>query len=676
MRALVSIFVLILITCIGRAQNVVTNEAEYEQEELQSRSDVEQDLSDREDLLDHLSRNPIPINFAGPDQLAEIPWLNDLQIKNLILYRKLNGYIVSSFELQLIEGFDRETIESIIHYISFTKDRNKKRISIKALLKEGHNDILIKPSGFGKPKDSLYMGTPVKLLLKYKYNWQSRVTAGFTLEKDAGEPLFRKSLKKLPGFDYTSAYFMVSNTGIFSRLIIGDYHLRFGQGLALWSGYNVGRTIFASGYSRKARGIAQNSSAMETGFMRGAAATFNVKKFSITGFFSASPLDTRLDSVNNIASINVTGLHRDSLEWSRRHNTMLLSYGGRIAWKHDVSVIKINVINGIYSNALAVPSALYKMYDLTGTRFGNMSLDHRVVLGKLLLTGEIATSRSGEWAVIQNLLIQPAYGYTFFISYRNYSPAYRAFFGNCLGESGLPQNEKGIFAAITMLLSPKIAIRSFADFYQYPWLKYRIDAPSEGSEQQLQLEWKASPVTLLILKIGNKNRPLNLPVDSNVLNKVENQHRLSIRLSGRAQLSKQITLLSRIEWNQLIKTSGKGEGYLLLQDVAWENKTDRIGFTARVAYYSASYENRLYTYENDHRFSFSTPMLYGKGTRVYLFSRVRFWKSQTITFKIGSTNKVVSSTDRAASTESIATSSSVTPPKSPLEISIQFLFKF
>ena len=592
MRALVSIFVLMMVLSIGRAQNVVTNEAEYEQEELQSRSDVEQDLSDREELLDHLSRNPIPINFAGPDQLAEIPWLNDLQIKNLILYRKLNGFIVSSFELQLIEGFDRETIESIIHYISFTKDRNRKVISAASLLKEGHHDLLLKPSGFDKPRDSLYMGTPVKLLLKYKYDWQSRVTAGFIFEKDAGEPFLRKTLKKFPGFDYTSAYLMVSNTGIFSRLIIGDYHLRFGQGLALWSGYNIGRTIFASGYSRKAPGIAQNSSAMETGFMRGAAATFNVKKFIVTGFFSASPLDTRRDSLNNIASLIETGLHRDSLEWSRRHNAMLLSYGGRIAWKHDVSVIGINAVNGIYSDSLAVPSALYKMYDLTGKRFGNVSLDHRVVLGKVLLSGEIAKSSSGEWAVIQNLLIQPAYGYTFFISYRNYSAAYRAPFGNCLGENGLPQNEKGIFAAVTMLLSSKVTIRSFADFYQYPWLKYRINAPSAGSEQQLQLEWKASPIALLILKIGNKNRPLNLPPDTNLVYKVENQHRLSIRLSSKVQVTKQITLLSRVEWNQLIKTAGKSEGSLFLQDVAWEDKRDRIGFTARFAYYSASYENR------------------------------------------------------------------------------------
>ena len=669
------ILVFLLITIIGNAQTVVSNEEEYEQEELQSRSESEHDLSDREELLDHLTRNPIPINFADPDQLSEIPWLNDLQIRNLLLYRKQYGYIVSPYELQLIEGFDRETIESIIPYISFTKDKNKRKITPHALFNEGKDDFLVRPSGLDKPKDSAYLGSASKLLLKYKYDWQSRVTAGFIFEKDPGEPLFQKPLNKFPGIDYASAYIMISNTGLFKRLIIGDYHLRFGQGLAIWSGYNIGRTIFASGYTRKAPGIAQNSSAMETGFMRGMAATLTFKKFDLTGFLSVAPLDGRLDTLKKITSLVTDGYHRDSLEWSRRHNITQVSYGGRIAWKQDVSVVGLNFISGIYSKAFAIPTAVYRKYDFSGSQFSNVSMDHRLVFGKILLSGEVAINQSGNWAIIQNLLYQPLYGYTFFLSIRDYSKAYRAPFGNCLGESGLPQNEKGVFAAITMLLSPKVTIRSFADFYSYPWLKYRIDAPSSGYEQQLQLEWKASSKSLVILRIGNKNRPLNMPVDSNMLNKVENQHRLNIRLNLKNQFGKQITLQSRVEWNQLVKTAGKSEGYLFLQDFAWKEKKERFGFTARFAYYSASYDNRFYTYENDHLFSFATPMLYGEGTRMYLFSRLRFLKKQMITFKIGYTKNVTKSTDIVASTDTSVTNSTTANPKKPLELSVQFIFK-
>ena len=674
MRAIGILCVFVLISIIGRPQIVVTNEKEYEQEELQSRSETAYDLADREELLDHLTRNPIPVNFADPDQLSAIPWLNDLQIRNLMLYRRQNGYILSPYELQLIEGFDKETIESILPYISFTRDRNKRKITTHALFNEGHDDLLFRPSGLGMPKDSAYPGSSVKLLFKYKYDWQGRVTAGFIAEKDPGETLFKKPLQKFPGIDYTSAFFMISHTGIFNRIIIGDYHLRFGQGLAVWSGYNIGRTIFASGYTRKAPGIVQNSSAMETGFMRGAAASFSVKDFTITGFFSASPLDGRLDSLNKITSLVTDGLHRDSLGLSRRHNVTQFAYGGRLAWKYDVSVIGFNVIKGFYSKAFAVPTAAYRKYDFTGDQFANISLDHRIVLGKVLLTGEVAVSRTGNWAVIQNLLLQPLYGYTFYLSIRDYSPAYRAPFGNCLGESGLPQNEKGVFAAITMLLSPKVTIRTFADFYRYPWLKYGIDAPSSGFEQQLQLEWKASPITFLILRIGNKDRPWNMPVDSNRLNKVETLHRLNIRLNIKNQLGKQFTFQSRVERNQLIKTAGKSEGYLFLQDIAWKEKKERFGFTARFAYYSTSYDNRFYTYENDHLFSFTTPMLYGEGTRMYLFGRIRFLKKQTLTLKIGSGKRVVTTSDTVAATDTTGTNTT-SNSRNPLEFSVQFLFK-
>lgn len=667
--------VFLLITTIGSAQIIVTNEEEYEQEELQSRAETEHDLSDREELLDHLTRNPIPINFADPDHLSEIPWLNDLQIKNLLLYRKQYGYIVSPYELQLIEGFDRETIESIMPYISFTKDKNQRKITVRALLNEGKDDFIFRPAGLDKPKDSTYFGSAMKLLVKYKYDWQSRVTTGFILEKDPGESLLKKPLNNFPGIDYASAYIMISNTGLFKRLIIGDYHLRFGQGLTIWSGYNIGRTIFASGYTRKAPGIAQNSSAMETGFMRGMAATLGFKKFDLTGFLSVAPLDGRLDTLNKITSLVTDGLHRDSLEWSRRHNITQVSYGGRFAWKHNVSVVGLNFISGLYSKAFASPSAIYRKYDFTGSQFSNVSLDHRLVLGKILLSGEVAINQSGNLAIIQNMLFQPLYGYTFFLSIRDYSPAYRAPFGNCLGESGLPQNEKGVFAAITMLLSSKVTIRSFADFYNYPWLKYRIDEPSSGYEQQFQLEWKATPKTLMILRIGNKNKPLNLPVDSNMLNRVENQHWQNIRLNLKHQLGKQFTLQSRVEWNQLVKTAGKSNGYLFLQDFAWKGKKERFGLTARFAWYTASYDNRFYTYENDHLFSFSTPMLYGEGTRMYLFGRIRFFKKQTLTFKIGSTKSVIKTSEVAASTDTTNSNPTTSNSKNPLEFSIQFIFK-
>lgn len=678
---IILVFTFTYLESIG--QNIKSEEEVYELETLKSQADLDQDFSDREELLDYYSRHPLLINFASQKELLRIPFLNELQVKNILIYRKLGGLIISQYELQLIEGFDREVIERLQPYIDFSTDRNKQSITNHELIKEGKSNLVIRTAGFNKPADSSYLGSQTKLLIKYRYDWRNRVSAGFTLEKDAGEPLLKKSLHQFRGFDFYSGYISLSNATSKSRIIIGDYHLRFGQGMAIWSGYNIGRTLFAAGYIRKQQGIVQNSSAMETGFMRGAAATLPFKKFTLTGFVSAAPIDARLDSINQIKSLVTDGLHRDSVSLDRKHNTLLTSYGGRAAWDFDVSSIGLNFVMGSYSRPNAPSTLLYKKYALTGKDFHNASIDNRIVLGKVIFSGEVAMNQTSSISLIQNILYQPAYGTSLFISYRNYSAKYNSPFGNCLGESGEPQNEKGLFAGLNILLSNQLTLRAFTDFYHFPWLKYRIDAPSSGSEQQIQLEWKPTKKAWIALQLSVKDHPLNLPVaDSVIINQVENQHRYNIRLSGKMDVGSGFTLQSRGEWNQLKQQSGITEGKLFFQDITWKSKKDRFSITGRLALFSASYDNRFYTYEYDHRFSFSTPMLYGEGKRAYLFGRIRFIGNQTLTVKISSSFKKTTIAQATGSTQTTATDDDSTLQSGPasswslLEISAQMIIRF
>jgi hypothetical protein len=354
-----------------------------------------------------------------------------------------------------------------------------------------------------------------------------------------------------------------------------------------------------------------------------------------------------------------------------------------VAYNFDVSSIGLNVVEGSYSLPLTESTALYKKYALTGKDFQNMSIDNRIVLGKVILSGEVAINQANSIAMIQNILYQPAYGTTLFISYRNYAAKYTAPFGNCLGESGVPQNEKGIFAGLNVLLSPKLTLRAFTDFYHSPWLKYRIDAPSTGSEQQIQLEWKPNKQSLLTLRLTVKDQPLNLPVvDTINMNVVENIHRLNIRLTGKVALGSGFTLQSRGEWNQLQQHSGTTDGKLFVQDVSWKSKRDKFSITARLALFSTSYDNRFYTYETDHRFAFSTPILYGDGKRAYLFGRLRLPGNQTLTVKIGSSFKKTKTNNTSSTSQTSTVDDGSTLPNSPvgswspLEISAQINLRF
>ena len=58
-------------------------------------------------------------------------------------------------------------------------------------------------------------------------------------EKDPGEAFFRHSNKQ--GFDYTNAFANFRLGHKDSRIYVGGYHVRFGQGLVAWQGFSMGK---------------------------------------------------------------------------------------------------------------------------------------------------------------------------------------------------------------------------------------------------------------------------------------------------------------------------------------------------------------------------------------------------------------------------------------------------
>ena len=63
--------------------------------------------------------------------------------------------------------------------------------------------------------------------LRYLYGDSYGTKAGFTLEKDPGEQWV--SLNRNVGFDFNSGFVTYQDQKKKYRLLLGDYHLRFGQ---------------------------------------------------------------------------------------------------------------------------------------------------------------------------------------------------------------------------------------------------------------------------------------------------------------------------------------------------------------------------------------------------------------------------------------------------------------
>ena len=263
----------------------------------------EEEYSDYSELLESywsITENPININSNNIDQLAELKFISVFQLENIKTYRKNYGDFQFFEELYEVEGLDSLSIEMIKPIIRFNEDRNHEKIEFKNVLKYGKHKILLevnqslnKKKGYKGIEDSLlyekpnsiYLGSPQKLYLRYNFTYKNNIEAGFVLEKDPGEYLLKNNINDsirnmlgkhcYSGFDYSSFHIYIHNFGLLKTLAIGDYKISFGQGLTMGSGM----AFVANGGSllRRNKKISASKSANETYYLRGIASTLEYK---------------------------------------------------------------------------------------------------------------------------------------------------------------------------------------------------------------------------------------------------------------------------------------------------------------------------------------------------------------------------------------------------------------
>ena len=163
---------------------------------------------DYEDLLENyifFSENPININSEDVMQLVELRLLSVFQYEELKRYRRYYGDFLFLEELEMVEGFDEQTLAIIRPVVYVGKDQSKDKLTLNKMARYGkhqivwrYEQILEKQQGYEPYDDSLllakpnsrYLGSPQKYQLKYTYNYRNRIRAGFVLKKDAGELFF------------------------------------------------------------------------------------------------------------------------------------------------------------------------------------------------------------------------------------------------------------------------------------------------------------------------------------------------------------------------------------------------------------------------------------------------------------------------------------------------------
>lgn len=565
--------------------------------------DEEEKREELMNLWSEKSSEKLNLNSVSREELEEFNFLSSKQIENLLEYRFDYKEFMSIYELYLIEGWDNETVE-IFSYFAKVKAIDDNKFSFKKSFKNADHQLINRIDLCAQKKrgyrDSVYLGKPWAGYLKYKLT-EKNISLGFTMEKDSGEPF---DFKNNQGFDFYSAHFMINNLWKFKTIIIGDYKLNFGQGLVFNSSAFYGTASSVEQFIQRTDKISKYTSNTETNFFRGIGTTLEINNLNISVFGSYNYLDS------------ANGYHRTENEIKKKFSGYKFATGGNINYRFKSGKIGLSAV-----------------YDSINLNFG---IDYRFHIKNYGLAGEIAVDKKGNIATLHNFYFSTDHNISSNIMIRYYGKGYSSSFANAYSfkeNSG----ETGILWAFIWNINEHWKWYNSADFAFLLDEKYLISKPSVGYKINTHFSYNIVENHLLNIKYSFNNAEKDDTDSKNYIRPTLPyiKHSLSVIYNGK--FLNGAIFKSGVMYNFYKYGNKKGSsGYLLYQDLGW--KWEKINFITRIAFFNAKeYENRLYSYENDVLYAFSSNQYYGKGIRFFFNFNYKIFENLQLCFKVSNT---------------------------------------
>lgn len=239
----------------------------------------EEDMgSEQVEEINNLIARPLKLNYASRSRLLSSGIFTPYQIAALYDYRQRNGNILSFMELAAVDGFGESFVKSIASLVSldssslpglpersatFLDNTLTTRFSVKFPVETIPEEA--EPSySYG---------------VKYRFSVNGVTEAGFTARSTYSGELFPP--------ESSSLYCVYYGRGFLEKLVVGDFNARFGQGLAMWSGFSMSGVPSAGAFSKRVSGISPSWSYSGDSGHRGVAADFRAGDFLVSAFVSS-----------------------------------------------------------------------------------------------------------------------------------------------------------------------------------------------------------------------------------------------------------------------------------------------------------------------------------------------------------------------------------------------------
>ena len=611
-------------------------------------------VEDLMELYETYADQPMNLNDTV-NLLPGIPFVGEMHRQYLLAYIHLYGELHTVDELYNIHGFDSLTVEMLRPIVVAEPMGSQPALTLKNLLKYGRSNLVTGVSGTVEQargyRDTIYEGNNLRTMWRYSYNYKDLIRFQLSGDKDPGEALFQGSQRQ--GFDFYGYSLLLNDLwkgsrrwdakhGIWiqprvrmKRLVLGQLHAQFGQGLTLWSGYGT-RQAYGTNIYRHASGLRPSGAFTEYGYLRGIGTTIAFgQHWEATLLYANTRRSATLtrDSANDrVQSLYLSGYHRTPTELGKKNQLREQLAGGHLEYHNGQLRVGMTAA-ALWLDKFITPARyVYNSNVYRGRRNFNAGIDAVWRHKRLLLFGEAALCYNWPLNTMpRNIKPAAVAGMEFYLSNEHrisgqlhyYDTSYHNLHASAIGMGGTPQNEWGGGVNYQGILPLDIQATASASWARFPHMKYLVYGPSRGSDYRVALvrPFLLVPDLSLSLRYRYKERGRNIvpatQVDGHYLLEQTYRHLAQADLVYDNRVLKLTTRVAYTHYHGDVSAVAKG--WLLYQDVQYHPRRLPLNVAFRAAWFDVDdYEARIYSVESDFIYNYNANTYQYNGVRLYL----------------------------------------------------------
>jgi len=583
--------------------------AETELEDLLENVATENGESQDADVLEDLRDNPLDLNRASEAELARIPGVSPLLVRRIVARRTKQKFI-SVDQILEMEGMKEGMFELLRRYVAVGTDGWSQgfdwpNVRIRSRLQADSPAADVRSA----------LGSPLKVYNRVLIDTRQspengmRFEGGLVTEKDPGERYSEV---------FAAGYLQLTVPSVDGSILIGDFIIQSGRGLAFWrsSGVTKGGDVLGVGKARDTS-IEPYRSTEENHFFRGVAVRKNLGWMSFKAFFSSRMLNGSRNEEGIVTSLDSDGLFRTQSELSTRHAVRETIAGGIAsveAFEGFLATVKASKLT------LSRPVALSRYSDFSGREADLVAADIVWKWRALVFSGEAARDRKGAIAASVGFYLEPARAFKMVLAARMYPRSFNSLHGFGMSEGGVIEGERGTYVGATIQPSSWLNITSFYDAYVF---SNRFSFQSSGNDFLARARFRFGRRWEMTIQYRKQNKPMMAKAGESGLDQmrlertVQDRYRWTLLFVG----SDIVRWQTRIEAaTRVSRVRSDEEGFMVLQDMRWQMSV-ALRVSLRLAVFDTeTYDVRINTFEQDVPGGFPNVPLWGSGIRTYFLA--------------------------------------------------------